>query len=527
MAQSLYRKWRPKRWEEIVGQEPVVRTLQQAVRSGRIAHAYLFAGPRGTGKTTTARILAKALNCLDPHPENRPCTTCDICRSVQEGRFLDLIEIDAASHTGVDDVRALRDTVHFAPTQGRFKVYIIDEVHMLSTAAFNALLKTLEEPPSHVVFVLATTEWHKVPATVRSRCQVYPFRRIPLKAILAYLQRIVEAEDIPIETDALRAIARQATGSLRDAISLLDQLASLGEPVTLEHVHALLGTAPDEAVHTLVEALRRGDGETALRAIAQAIQGGTDPRVLARQVVDYLRQVLLIQMGVPELVEASDVWRQRAQEHAQAIPIATLGQWIRLFQRAASATGTSWYPTLPLEMALIEALYGSAPEEVPRPKLRARVEPSISPGTPSTTTPSSPSSTASPSTTEPLTFDRVQRVWPQVIHWLEEVSPRRGARDLPGLARNVRVLDAQGDRILLGVTSDLWRKHFEKEPYRALWQQAWEGVLGRSVTLEWRVLSEKTGETAPSDLPPLVATAVQLGGRVRERVPRPGTEGKK
>ncbi len=522
MSQSLYRKWRPKRWEEIVGQEAVVRTLQQAVRSGRVAHAYLFAGPRGTGKTTTARILAKALNCLDPDPEKRPCTVCSVCQEVQEGRFLDLIEIDAASHTGVDDVRALRDRVHFAPTKGRYKVYIIDEVHMLSTAAFNALLKTLEEPPSHVIFVLATTEWHKVPATVRSRCQVYPFRRIPLKDILAYLRRIVDAEGIAIEEDALRAIARQATGSLRDAISLLDQLASLGEAVTLEHVHALLGTAPDEAVYTLVEALRQGDGETALRAMHQALQSGTDPRVLARQVVDYLRQVMLVQMGVPELLEVSDVWRRRAQDHAQQLPIGTLSQWIRLFQRAATTIGVAWYPALPLEMALVEALYGAASEEAPRPKLAARVEPAAGPG---------PSS-SSPTTSEPspsgeaqsLSFDQVQRAWPRVMRWLEAESGSRGAPDLPGLARHVQLLEARENTVVLRVSSNFWRRRFEKEPYRTLWHQAWQAALGRDVTLEWLVLSEKTGKISSSDLPPLVATAVQLGGQIREFIPRPGTE---
>lgn len=521
MSQSLYRKWRPQRWEEIVGQEAVVRTLQQAVRSGRVAHAYLFAGPRGTGKTTTARILAKALNCLDPDPEKRPCTVCSVCQEVQEGRFLDLIEIDAASHTGVDDVRALRDRVHFAPTKGRYKVYIIDEVHMLSTAAFNALLKTLEEPPAHVIFVLATTEWHKVPATVRSRCQVYPFRRIPLRDILASLRGIVDAEDITIEDDALRAIARQAAGSLRDAISLLDQLASLGEAITLEHVHALLGTAPDEAVYTLVEALRQGDSQTALRAMHQALQRGTDPRVLARQVVDYLRQVMLVQMGVPELLEVSDVWRRRAQDHAQQLPIGTLSQWIRLFQRAATTMGVAWYPALPLEMALVEALYGAAPEEAPRPKLADRIEPTFSREPVTSVTTSDPPSSDD---TRPLNFDQAQRAWPRVMRWLETESAAQGAPDLPGLARKVRLLEVQSDTIILGVSSEIWKRRFEQEPYRTLWQQAWQTALRQEVALEWRVLSEKTGQSSASNLPPLVATAVQLGGQIREFIPRSRTE---
>ncbi len=259
MSQALYRKWRPQTWDDVVGQQHVVQTLRNALVAERVGHAYLFAGPRGTGKTSVARLLAKAVNCLDEDPAQRPCGRCDHCNAVNQGRFLDLIEIDAASNTSVEDVRDLRDKINFSPNQGKYKVYIIDEVHMLSTAAFNALLKTLEEPPRHAIFILATTEVHKIPATVLSRCQRHEFRRIPVVEIVSHLKILAQGEKIQIEDSALNLIARQATGSMRDSISLLDQLASSGQSITLEITQDILGTAANQAVIDLVTALADGE----------------------------------------------------------------------------------------------------------------------------------------------------------------------------------------------------------------------------------------------------------------------------
>src|SRR5512144_172896 len=255
MTQALYRKYRPQSWDAVVGQDHVVTTLKNSIVADRVAHAYLFAGSRGTGKTTLARLLAKAVNCTNPDPTKRPCNECENCKAVNENRFLDLIEIDAASNTSVDDVRDLRDKINFSPSQGKYKVYIIDEVHMLSTAAFNALLKTLEEPPPHAIFILATTEIHKIPATVLSRVQRYEFRRIPVPEIVKYLKLVARTEKIQADDDALIQIARQSSGGMRDAISLLDQLSSFGDRITLALAQNVLGTATSQTVLDVLTSL--------------------------------------------------------------------------------------------------------------------------------------------------------------------------------------------------------------------------------------------------------------------------------
>jgi DNA polymerase-3 subunit gamma/tau len=358
MSQALYRKWRPARFDQVVGQEHVTRTLQNAVAADRLGHAYLFSGPRGTGKTTIARLVAKAANCLDEDLARRPCNICTRCLAVNEGRFLDLIEIDAASNTGVDDIRSLRDKINFAPSEGRFKVYIIDEVHMLSTAAFNALLKTLEEPPAHAIFILATTEEHKVPLTIKSRCQPFAFRLFTTQEIAGRLTWMAQQEDVTIEPAALDMIASQGAGSLRDAESLLDQLViAPGDTITLARTQQVLGTATDAAVHELVDAWLAGDGRAGLKTIHAALGTGADARQFARQMVTYLRQLLLLKTGGQDVVPVTTIEaREEMTLHAQGAHRHSLVEALKRFNEAATTPPVSWQPQLPLELAFIELL---------------------------------------------------------------------------------------------------------------------------------------------------------------------------
>ncbi len=360
MSTALYRKWRSQTFSEVVGQEHVTQTLRNALREGRVAHAYLFAGPRGTGKTSSARILAKALNCTAPEAD-RPCNQCPACVAITEGRMIDLIEIDAASNNSVEDIRELRDKVGFRPSEGRYKIYIIDEVHMLSNSAFNALLKTLEEPPPHARFILATTEPHKIPATVLSRCQRFDFRRIPAPEIAGHLQHIISAEGFGAEPDALLAIARSAQGCMRDAVSLLDQMLSYGaETVTLAQVQAVLGAVNAQAVAALVDALAAKDLSGGLGLIHSLATSGASLNEFCAQVVEHLRGVMMLQMtDNPGLLDdLPGEMIQKLQQQARQMPLATTLYAIKRFGEAAVELKGGYQPQLPLELALIEAVQG-------------------------------------------------------------------------------------------------------------------------------------------------------------------------
>lgn len=358
-SQALYRKWRSQNFDEVIGQAHIVRTLRNALRDGRVAHAYLFTGPRGTGKTSTARILAKAVNCEAPEAE-RPCNHCAVCRAINEDRLLDLVEIDAASHTGVDAMReTVIDRINFRPTDARYRIYIIDEVHMLSTSSFNALLKTLEEPPPHVIFVLATTDVQKVPATVVSRCQRFDFHRIGVNETVQHLQAICQAEGRHAEPAALAAVARYATGSMRDAITLLDQLLAYGaDPITVGQVEAMLGTVPGQAIMRLVGAIATRDAAAGLTIISDLVEAGVELRELARQTVETLRSLLLIQVGGSTVVlDVPSETQREMVAHARLLEQGRLLKTIRLFAQAGVElrSNMAGVPQLGLEIAVVEA----------------------------------------------------------------------------------------------------------------------------------------------------------------------------
>ncbi|NLW02413.1 MAG: DNA polymerase III subunit gamma/tau [Clostridiaceae bacterium] len=316
---ALYRKWRPLSFDDVVEQRHIVETLKNSVRNNSVSHAYLFCGTRGTGKTTLAKILSRAVNCMEPVGGN-PCNRCDICKGILDGSIIDVIEIDAASNNGVDDVRQIREAAMYVPAVTRFKVYIIDEVHMLSAGAFNALLKTLEEPPQSVIFILATTESHKLPATILSRCQRFDFKRITIAGIISRLETIAKAVEVDYEPSALTMIARLAQGGLRDAISILDQCIATGtDKITRDVVIAVSGLAALEMIDALAEALADRDVQGALALIDEALSAGKDLAPLCGQLVGWFRNLMLFQIGgdALKLVDADEASLERLKKTAE------------------------------------------------------------------------------------------------------------------------------------------------------------------------------------------------------------------
>ncbi len=511
--QALYLKYRPQRFEDVIGQEHITRTLRNSLRAGRVRHAYLFSGPRGTGKTTTARLLAKAVNCEHEDADRRPCNECGHCIAVNEGRFLDLIEIDAATHTGVDDVRDLRDKIAFAPGEGRYKIYIIDEVHRFSGSAFDALLKTLEEPPEHAIFVLATTEIDKVPSTIKSRCLQFEFRRVSLQQVTDRLETITQAEGLNIERAALELIARQGTGSVRDSISLLDQIVvDPAEAVTLDMVERILGTASSQAVRDIVDALIAGDAAHGLHVINMAVDSGSDPRQLARQVAEHLRNILVVQTASVDLVDASGEDRHMYDEQARHISRGRLLRALRSFNEAITDTRSGWQPQLALELAFIESTKEDEPVYVATPVVVAQ--------------PAQQQKTANPTALPQEEPEPVRTGEPPIIpieqiraRWIEvQKLVYKYNKNLPALLEHASLQYVDGNLCVLGVRNRIFLDKLSSPERVRVLEFALSTIFEKKIRVSISLIQQDTNPQPQSDKidDPLLQAGLELGGKLKD-----------
>ncbi|HOO96217.1 MAG TPA: DNA polymerase III subunit gamma/tau [Caldisericia bacterium] len=460
---SLYRKWRSQSLDEIIGQDFAVQTLKNSLKNQKIAHAYLFCGPRGVGKTSIARIFAKSVNCQENGISPEPCQKCDSCRGITDGTSLDVFEIDAASNRGVDDIRQLRDKVKFTPVKSRFKVYIIDEVHMLTGEAFNALLKTLEEPPPHVIFILATTESHKIPVTILSRCMRFDLKRISTDSQVKLLRQIADSEKIDITDDALRKLAVQSNGSLRDSESMLDQIASFADgKIDLEEINSLLGIMGESFLNDLLGFVAKGDRESAIAFVRQAYREGKDPGQMANDLLTRVHIDILSSLGVSskELVDDFAVNPEYVEQESKNIGFERLRQMELGLRDAVSHMKYSFSPILHLEMAVLglfdqPALRVATLESPAKP---AKAEKKITNSQPKPT----PKKENSPTTESPEETPQEPRPQPpkpeepEPEALLDKIKWHARKSDILLLAFFTKITEAvvEGDALLLKMASD-------------------------------------------------------------------------
>ena len=539
MAEVLYRKWRPKRLSELAGHEPIAQTLRRAVSTGRVAHAYMLAGPRGTGKTSTARILAKAVNCRDPQ-EGEPDNSCDLCTAVDEGRALDLIEMDAASNRGIGDIRSLRDRINFGPNEARYKVYIVDEVHMLTTEAFNALLKTLEEPPPHAILILATTEPHRVPLTIVSRCQRFDFRRIPVEKTVARLAEICAAEGVSAEDTALLTIARASGGSLRDAVNMLEQaIVSYGNEITDERVRDLLELGGEEEALELVSHVIQGKPAEAMGVVGRFTGGGSDLRQLHRAATSFFRGVLLAKTGNLSNAGFAQGTAERLEEMAGATTMTDLLRALRAFAAADLARDAS--SPLPLELAIIESTLPPEPS-IPQPERaqparrepqpaappRRQPAPAYQPPAPARSVPrpaapaGRPPARAAEAAGAPSAgySETLENGWNSLLQSLRRHKGKR--YNLSALLRASSRREEQGDQILLTFNHRSHMERMQEElddpPTRKIVLQALANVMGREYDVKLAVMGEDSanGASSAAEESHLVRAALNMGATIVE-----------
>ncbi len=525
----FYRTYRPQKFSEVVGQAPIVSTLRNAVKNGSVAHAYLFTGSRGVGKTTLARLLAKAVNCPNVK-DGEPCGTCEVCQAIKNNLFIDLVEIDAASHTGVDNVRELIEHIKFKPTSAKYKVFIIDEVHMLSKAAFNALLKTLEEPPDHAIFVLATTDVHKVPATIVSRTQRFDFSRITTSDIVAQLEKVVKAEKLKVEPQVLRLIARQAAGGLRDALSLLNKVAASGGKVGLPEAETLLGSASLNHSEKLVDLMAEGDSKAIPAYFEELEQAGIDFAVFNKSFLEYLRGLLIAKVTgdvpadfLPE--EASVMENQVAKVSA-----AQVIHWLRLFLRSFKDLSSVPEPSLALLLAAMEAVIKpgvmtatAQPISTATPKVSQAATKSSEQQTSSSTAPIAQATRTAqiddPIVEEiveidykgqPFTLEEVKGFWPEVLNRLKLINS-----PLATLIKNSPVVEVSGQEICLSVKFLFHKEHLESKKIYSLVTSTIQELGGKPCRLRILLNAEPQTE-APTGVDAISEVLRVFGGELVE-----------
>ena len=538
--QVYYRKWRPQTLAELVGQNHVTQTLLNALKAGRVAHAYLFCGPRGTGKTSTGRILAKAVNCLEGG-KGEPCNACTICQAITEGHAIDIMEIDAASNRGIDEIRELRERVRYAPTMAKYKVYIIDEVHMLTEPAANALLKTLEEPPPHVLFVLATTEPHKVPLTILSRCQRFDFRRISQDDMVSRLAAICEGEGIQIDDPSLKLIARCATGSMRDAENLLEQsVAHYGSQIELQQVQAMLGISGDVRARELAGHIVDNDITAGLQTINSVTQDGLDLRQFNRELVEYLRELLLIKAGAGAALDLPPEELSEMRSLAERAPMAQLSKAAKLFRQVELEL--DGFTPLPLELALVECalppggaatplsgekreISGEKPATTTKPK-KTEGEPA---GTPEPTgakpvtptkpkkTEEEPAGTPEPTGAKPVTPQTSDKSDIEYFRtrWKDVVSATKGMGskgNLDALLRSAcEPVALEGETLVLGFYYEFHKEKIEDPKYRHMVEAKVSEVFGKNYKIRCMLTERKAASRGH-----LVEAALQMGAKIVE-----------